>query len=74
MFKKENFRRAFYLPFERETVAEVVATSLAQSLVDRYPYLKELATEHICQPDHDECASELELILDGLGILCPGET
>lgn len=57
------------LPFDKDTAPEVAESILAQSPVDTYPYLTELATEHVLQPGYDygnEFEYGLELILDGL--------
>jgi AcrR family transcriptional regulator len=57
------------LPFDKETAPEVVESILAKSPTDTYPYLTELATEHVLQPGYDygnEFEYGLELILDGL--------
>lgn len=65
------------LPFDKETAPEVAESILAKSPTDTYPYLTELATEHILQPGYDygnEFEYGLELILDGLEILRHGET
>ena len=57
------------LPFDKETAPEVVESILAKSPTDAYPYLTELATEHVLQPGYDygnEFEYGLELILNGL--------
>lgn len=57
------------LPFDKESAPEVTETIMAQFLVDQYPHLAELATEHVLQPGYDygdEFEFGLELILDGL--------
>ncbi len=57
------------LPFNKETAPEVAERMLAKSPTDRYPYLTELAIEHVLQPGYDygnEFEYGLELILDGL--------
>jgi AcrR family transcriptional regulator len=57
------------LPFDRETAPEVAETMMAKFPVGAYPYLAELATEHVLQPGYDygnEFEFGLELILDGL--------
>lgn len=57
------------LPFDKETAPEVVESILAKFPTDTYPYLTELAIEHILQPGYDysnEFEFGLDLILDGL--------
>lgn len=58
------------LPFTTsEDVAEVTETIMAQFAAGDYPYLAELATEHVLQPGYDygtEFEFGLDLILDGL--------
>ena len=57
------------LPFDKETAPEVVESILAKSPKDTYPYLTELAIEHVLQPGYDygnEFEYGLELILNGL--------
>jgi AcrR family transcriptional regulator len=64
------------LPFDKETAPEIVERILAQSPKDTYPYLTELAMEHVLQPGYDygnEFEYGLDLILNGLDqILRPG--
>jgi AcrR family transcriptional regulator len=66
------------LPFDQETAPEAVESILAQSPTDTYPYLAELAVEHVLQPGYDygrEFEYGLELILDGLDrVLRPPES
>lgn len=60
------------LPFDKDTAPEVAESILTQSPVDTYPYLTELATEHVLQPGYDygsEFEYGLDLILDGLDTL-----
>ncbi|HEX2153753.1 MAG TPA: TetR/AcrR family transcriptional regulator [Acidimicrobiia bacterium] len=57
------------LPFDKETAPEVAESILANSPTDTYPYLAELATEHVLQPGYDygnEFEYGLDLILNGL--------
>ncbi len=57
------------LPFDSETAPEVVEEIAAQFPSKEYPYLAELATEHVLKPGYDhgnEFEFGLELILDGL--------
>jgi hypothetical protein len=57
------------LPFDKETAPEVAERILAQFPTGTYPYLAELAIEHVLQPGYDygnEFEYGLELILDGL--------
>ena len=57
------------LPFDRETAPDVAESIMAQFPTDGYPYLAELAIEHVLQPGYDygnEFEFGLELILDGL--------
>ncbi len=57
------------LPFDTETAPEMAEAILAQFPSDQYPYLAELAYEHVLQPGYDyahEFEFGLELILDGL--------
>ena len=58
------------LPFEGpEETAEVAREILAQFSLDAYPYLTELAVEHVLKPGYDygdEFEIGLDLILDGL--------
>ena len=64
------------LPFDKETAPEVVESILAKSPTDTYPYLTELAIEHVLLPGYDygnEFEYGLDLILNGLDqILRPG--
>lgn len=62
------------LPFDTESAPEVAEAILAQFPSDQYPYLAELAYEHVLQPGYDyanEFEFGLELILDGLDRLRP---
>jgi AcrR family transcriptional regulator len=58
------------LPFESPEGAAAVAEGILQYMsADEFPYLVEMATEHVLQPGYDfgeEFAFGLELILDGL--------
>jgi AcrR family transcriptional regulator len=58
------------LPFQtEEQTAEAVEMIVAQMPADTYPYLTEIAVEHVMQPGYnygDEYAFGLDLILDGL--------
>ena len=58
------------LPFDSgEETAEVAEAILAQAPADAYPYLTELAVEHVLKPGYDygdEFEIGLDLILDGL--------
>lgn len=61
------------LPFTTaEETASVAEELLAQMPTDRYPYLAEMATEHVLRPGYayaDEYEIGLELVLDALGRL-----
>ena len=57
------------LPFDADTVAEVAGAMIDQFPRDQYPYLAEMAAEHVMQPGYDfgdEFGYGLELILDGI--------
>lgn len=58
------------LPFETpDELVEVAAAILQQTSPDQYPYLTEMALEHVLKPGYaygDEFGFGLELILDGL--------
>ncbi len=57
------------LPFAKETTPEVAESILVKSPTDSYPYLAELAIEHVLQPGYDygnEFEYGLDLILEGL--------
>ncbi len=57
------------LPFDKETAPEVAESILVKSPTDSYPYLAELAIEHVLQPGYDygnEFEYGLDLILEGL--------
>ena len=57
------------LPFSKETAPELAEKVLAQLPADTFPYLAELATEHVLQPGYDygdEFEFGLDLILDAL--------
>ncbi|HEY3607758.1 MAG TPA: TetR/AcrR family transcriptional regulator [Pseudonocardiaceae bacterium] len=57
------------LPFSPQNVDDAVAAFLAQFPTQEYPYLAEMATEHVMRPGYDyghEFDFGLELILDGL--------
>ena len=57
------------LPFNPETAPEITEAIVAQFPSDEYPYLAELATEHVLQPGYDygnEFEFGIDLILDGL--------
>ncbi|MQA07766.1 MAG: TetR family transcriptional regulator [Pseudonocardiaceae bacterium] len=64
------------LPFDgNTTVAEVTEPMMRQFPADEYPYLVEMATEHVLQPGYDfgnEFDFGLNLILDGLARSIPG--
>jgi AcrR family transcriptional regulator len=60
------------LPFDKATAPELAEKILKQFPADDYPYLAELATEHVLQPGYDygsEFEFGLDLILDGLELL-----
>jgi AcrR family transcriptional regulator len=62
------------LPFNPKTVAENTETIMLQ-LAGQYPYLAEMATEHILQPGYDfssEFEVGLSVILSALTISIPG--
>ena len=64
------------LPFSAETVTES-AEAIMQQFADEYPYLTELATEHILRPGYDfgdEFEIGLTVILDALSRSIPGTT
>jgi hypothetical protein len=58
------------LPFHTpEETAEVARSIMAEFPTDQYPYLTEIAVEHVLQPGYDygnEFQFGLDLILDGL--------
>lgn len=58
------------LPFDTgEEVADVTEAIMAQFPTGNYPYLAELASEHVLQPGYDygnEFEFGLDVILDGL--------
>lgn len=58
------------LPFETgEQAAEVAETILGENVGTEYPYLAEIATEHVMKPGYsysDEFEYGLDLLLDGL--------
>ena len=62
------------LPFSPQDVGEAVEGFLAQFPAEEYPYLVEMATEHVMRPGYDygdEFEFGLGLILDGLERLRP---
>lgn len=57
------------LPFDGDNVAEVASAYIDQIPSDMFPYLAEMAAEHVMQPGYDfgdEFGFGVELILDGL--------
>jgi AcrR family transcriptional regulator len=57
------------LPFDASTSSEMAQDILEQFPTDEYPYLTELAVEHVMKPGYDygdEFEYGLDLILDGL--------
>jgi AcrR family transcriptional regulator len=55
------------LPFDKESAPEVTEAIMAHFPADAYPYLAELAVEHVLQPGYDygdEFEFGLDLILD----------
>ena len=58
------------LPFDTgEEAGEVAESILGQNVADHYPYLAEIATEHVMKPGYsyrNEFEFGLDLILDGL--------
>jgi AcrR family transcriptional regulator len=57
------------LPFTAQNTGEAVEGFLVQFPAEQYPYLVEMATEHVMRPGYDygnEFAFGLDLILDGL--------
>jgi AcrR family transcriptional regulator len=62
-------QEAVSLPFDKDTAPEVAEAMLAKFPTGEYPYLTELATQHVLQPGYDhgsEFEYGLDLILDGL--------
>ena len=56
------------LPFDKDSAPEVTEAIMAHFPADAYPYLAELAVEHVLQPGYDygnEFEFGLDLILDG---------
>jgi AcrR family transcriptional regulator len=64
------------LPFSAETVTES-AGAMMQQFAGEYPYLAEIATEHVLQPGYDfgdEFEIGLTVILDALSRSIPGDS
>jgi hypothetical protein len=64
------------LPFSAETVTESTE-AIMQQFAGEYPYLTEIATEHILRPGYDfgdEFEVGLTVILDALSRSIPGDS